>query len=226
MRGFQTLVASAAVGLTVALSAAQPAASPFLTPERPFITSVDPAAPAKSTTPQVLTVKGSNFAVGLTLEVMTPTGNTVTFSGNTVQSPTTTSFQVSIVLGVAGSYNLVVRNTDGGVSDPFVVKVAAGESAAAAPSIEKIMPENVAKDMQPQTLRVSGRNFQQGLSVSLTDPTGQVVVFKGNAIGNVTPTSFEASVVLDKTGDYAMLVTNTSGQSSNSMTFVVTMRVK
>ena len=224
MRRLQGFVLGVSWLVALCAVAGQPtvgAAARGLDSEKPVITAVLPQAPSRNSTAQILTVNGANFGVGLTLEVQTPAGSSMTFSGKEIQSARDSSFQVSIILAVAGNYTFVVRNTDGGVSDPFVVKV---QPASGAPAIEKVSPESPTRKTEPQTLIVSGRNFAQGLSLSVTDPTGQVAVIKGNAIGTITPTSFEVSLVLDKSGDYSLLVTNPSGESSNALTVVVALQ--
>jgi hypothetical protein len=86
------------------------------------------------------------------------------------------------------------------------------------------MPELIAKDPQPQILKISGERFVAGLSVSMSDPIGTVYKFNGSSLGALTATSFDLSVALDMVGDYTLMVTNPSGESSNSVTFKVTMR--
>jgi hypothetical protein len=208
MRILQTAVAIAALTLG--------------TLDRPHISGITPPAPSKSDRAQTLAVNGTGFAPGLTLEVTTPAGATQTFTGSALQQMRDTSFQVSIVLGIAGTYSMVVRNTDGGVSDPFQLKVQ--PTATSKVVIEKIAPENITKNAQPQTLTITGRGFEPGLSVSVTDPTGVVAVIKGSPVGTVSPTSFEFSVVIDKGGEYSLMVTNPSGENSNSMPFTASTR--
>ena len=87
-----------------------------------------------------------------------------------------------------------------------------------------MLPDQLTKDPQPQVITVRGERFVQGLSVSLTDPIGTVYRFKGPAVGSVTSTSFDLSVVFEMTGDYTIMVTNPSGESSNSVTLTVVMR--
>jgi hypothetical protein len=52
----------------------------------------------------------------------------------------------------------------------------------------------------------------------------KVYLLKSPAVGSVTATSFDLSVVLEMTGDYSLMVTNPSGESSNSVTFKVVIR--
>jgi hypothetical protein len=89
------------------------------------------------------------------------------------------------------------------------------------PSIDRVIPDKVTKGSVPQLLTFNGNNFVQGLSVSMTDPTGNVTVIKGTAVDSVTREMVKLNVVLDITGEYTFLITNPPGQSSNSVTVIV-----
>ena len=194
----------------------------------PVISSVAPQAPARRATAQVLTISGANFSNGLSLSVMEPDGRKVSYTGTAIEARRDTSFKVSVILAATGAYTLVVTNPDGAASDPFVLK---GEPAAQLPAtgritpqIDRVLPDQATKDPLPQTLAVTGERFVQGLSVYLTDPTGTVYQIKGSALGSFTATSFSVSVAIEMTGDYTLIVTNPSGESSNSMTIKVVAR--
>jgi len=194
----------------------------------PVISSVAPQAPSRKTTAQELTISGVNFSSGLSLTVVEPDGRKVSYTGTAIQARRDTSFKVSVILVATGAYTLIVTNPDGAVSDPFVLK---GQPAAQAPTaaritpqIDRVLPEQATKDPLPQTLAVTGERFVEGLSVYLTDPIGTVYLIKGSALGSFTATSFSVSVVIEMTGDYTLMVTNPSGESSNSATIKVVMR--
>jgi hypothetical protein len=195
--------------------------------EPPVVTSVAPSPIVMSPKPQPLKVTGTGFAPGLTVEV-TLLGNTETFSGAAVRGQASTSFEISVVLAQPGAGSLVVRNTDGGVSDPFALKVEAGPASKpetpgpkSNPVIDRVIPEKVNKSSVPQLLTFSGNGFVQGLSVSVTDPTGSVTVIKGTAIDSVTPEVVKVNLVLEILGEYTFLITNPTGQSSNSVVVTV-----
>jgi hypothetical protein len=57
--------------------------------------------------------------------------------------------------------------------------------------------------------------------VYLTDPIGTVYLMKGSELASFTATSFSVSVSIEMTGEYTLMVTNPSGDSSNSMTIKV-----
>ena len=214
MRKILTL---AAVGfLAVALSAVEP----------PVVTAVTPSPLVMSPNAQALRVTGSGFAPGLTVEI-TSLGNTETYSGAAVQGQNATSFEVAVVLAQPGAASLVVRNTDGGVSEPFTLKVEVGKGAEptrgpqAAPVIERVAPDKTTRGTVAQVISLSGRSFSPALTVTMTDPTGVVTIIKGNSLEAVTPTTVRFSATLDVSGDYTFTVTNPPGQSSNTVTVVV-----
>ena len=215
MRKFLTL---AVFGLlAVALSAIEP----------PTVTSVTPSPLVMSPTTETLKVTGTGFAPGLTVEIMSH-GTTETFSGAAIQGQSATSFDIAVVLAQPGPATLIVRNTDGGVSEPFALKVEAAtpreptRGPQAVPVIERVSPEKATRSSVAQIVTLGGRSFSPALTVTMTDPTGVVTVFKGNALEAVTPTTVRVSVVLDVSGDYTFTVTNPPGQASNTVTVVVT----
>ena len=206
-----------AVILAGALGAAEP----------PRVTSVAPSPIVTSPKPQALKVTGTGFAPGLVVE-LTQQGNTETFSGGAIRSQASTSFEIAVVLAQPGAATLVVRNTDGGVSDPFALKVEAGQTGRpegpvpqSLPSIDRVAPDKATKGSVAQLLTFSGNNFVQGLSVSVTDPTGSVTVIKGTALDSVTRDIVKLNIVLEIAGEYTFLITNPSGQSSNSVVVIV-----
>lgn len=216
MRKLLTL--AAAFGLfAAALSAVEP----------PIVTSVMPTPLVMSPTAQRLKVTGSGFAPGLTVEIMSQ-GNTETFSGATIQGQSATSFEIAVVLAQPGPATLIVRNTDGGVSEPFPLKVEVagpGEpvrAPQATPVIERVSPDKATRGTVPQAVTLSGRGFLPALVVTVTDPTGVVTLISGSSLESAMPTAVKFRVVLDVGGDYTFTVTNPPGQASNTVTVVVT----
>jgi hypothetical protein len=190
----------------------------------PVISSVTPRAPVPNGAAQLLTITGSNFLDGVALTVVAPDGRKLDYAGPAIRERRDTSFQVAVILAVTGAYTLIATNRDRGTSDQFVLKVqAATTTIVPTPRIDRMRQEQVTKDSQPQVLKITGDRFVEGLSVSLTDPLGVVYRFKSPAVGGVTAVSFDLSVVLEMTGEYSLMVTNPSGESSNSVNFTVVM---
>src|SRR5262245_41591839 len=85
----------------------------------PRILSISPPSPAASPTAQLVTITGTGFLPGLSLDVTTPDGNVQNYKGGAIQGTRDMSFQVSLTFPTTGTYSLVVTNPDGGTSDPF-----------------------------------------------------------------------------------------------------------
>jgi hypothetical protein len=206
MRTLSTVVAS--VILAGALGAVEP----------PTVTAVTPSPIVTSPKPQPLKVTVTNFAPGLTVEV-TSQGNTETFTGAAIRGLASTSFEISAVLVQPGAASLVVRNTDGGVSDPFALKVEAGQPAKPegpspqpTPVIDRVTPEKAQRSSVAQLLTFSGNGFVQGLTVN---------VIRATALDSVTTEVVKANIVLDIMGEYTFLITNPAGKASNSVVVTV-----
>jgi hypothetical protein len=155
--------------------------------------------------------------------ITTPGGQSLRFAGADILNRRQGSFEVDVLLDTGGNYSLVVTNTDGGTSKPFVLAVrgSAQESAQTnKPTIESITPAKVTKSNTPQILTVRGTRFEAGLVVLLTDPTGTVKTISGNAIADVTPTSFQVTAILEIPGEYSIEVKLPSGALSNNSVVV------
>jgi hypothetical protein len=207
MRLFISFLAASALAGTVPLVSS------------PVVTHIVPGAPAVSDRAQMVAVHGKEFMRGLTFYVTSPEGATADYSGSAIQAQTDTSFQVSLVFGTAGKYQLVVTNKDGGTSDPFVVDVQPGQPRADAPVISGVAPPEPTKHPEPQLLRVAGQRFESGLRAILTDPIGTEML--EIEVGRVTPTSFDLRARLAQDGTYELVVRNASGAVSNVFQFTV-----
>lgn len=192
----------------------------------PRVTGIAPQTLKPGPSAQQVTVIGEGFVRGLTLTVTSPAGQSQVYKDIEVQSQEEASFRVQIVLPVAGTYQFVVTNTDGGVSQPFKFDLGGGATPAAtapstAPVIDAITPSKTSKQSQPQLLQFSGQRFVQGLVVTFNDPAGNDVRVSGNGITNLTSNSFTAAVVLTVEGEYTVTVTTPDGQVSNSASLSV-----
>jgi hypothetical protein len=158
-----------------------------------------------------MTVHGEEFQPGLRLDVTTPAGEKQVIQGDGIIARQPKSFQASVVFAAIGSYELVVTNTDGGASPPFVVEVK--RRSADGPTITRVTPAEVAKRAEPQALQVEGTRFASGLKAIVTDPAGADVT--DAVVSKLTQNSFELMVKLEQAGDYSLMVVNPSGTTSN-----------
>jgi hypothetical protein len=110
----------------------------------------------------------------------------------------------------------VVLNHDGKRSAPFTVEA---RRTANRPSIDQVTPQEFSKSPEPQVVTLAGRNFQAGLKLSVTDPTGTVTV--ADRIDKVDAQAVVVRLVFEQSGAYALMVTNPSGESSNTVSLTV-----
>jgi hypothetical protein len=193
-------ILSAAIGLILQT---QPGPEPRITAVAPDQLTVNAKA-------QMLTVTGENFARNLSVQVTTPGGAVRTIDPKAITQPQKTSFRVSLVLDEVGRYELVVLNADGRRSPPFALGVRA---AGRQPWIDRVEPEDVPRGQEVQAITLTGRNFETGLRVSVTDPTGNVA--QATTIDRVTPMSVVLRYAFETSGRYELLLTNPSGDASN-----------
>ena len=73
--------------------------------------------------------------------------------------------------------------------------------------------------MQP--IYVSGTNFLNGLSATLTSPSGATSTISGSAIAVGSATVFQMMVTLAEAGSYSVRVVNASGPASEPWAFTV-----
>jgi hypothetical protein len=217
----RTWLATAFVAALLATPGAADVGSSPLAVSTPEIRSVVPASPARSAKLQRLAISGTDFLDGLTLMMTTPGGQSQRFAGNDILNRRQTTFEVDALLDTVGEYSLVVTNTDGGTSRPFVLAVqATAATSSTKPTIESISPAKVTKSNTAQTFTVRGTRFEAGLVVMITDPTGNVKTISGNALADIMPTSFQMTAILEVAGEYSVEVKLPSGAISNTSVIV------
>ena len=183
---------------------------------QPRITGIAPERPIVSAKPQTITITGEDFRAGLTLQVATPGGQARQLLGADIVAQRTTSFQVAFTFDEPGSYSFIVTNTDGNKSEPFAVDV---RRPGAQPIIDQVSPMEPMKGTQPQSVTIAGRNFTPNMRVSVTDPTGKVMVI--TSFDKADATVLIARILYEHSGIYGLMVTNANGESSNSITVTV-----
>jgi len=181
---------------------------------QPRIDSLQPESPATAPRAQAITILGDDFRPGLTLHVTRPAGDAADIGGTGIRAVRPTQFQADVLFDVSGTYELVVANDDGGRSGPFRVKT--GGAAQQMPRIDNVSPPQFERSREPQAVTITGSNFEPGLRVDVTDPAGNVT--GETALDKADARLIAIRLVFDKTGSYALRVTNPSGGSSNSVT--------
>jgi len=208
------------MGFTVVLvaGAAQPLSTVWAAQSVPVVSRIAPAEVAVGRVPQTMTVVGQDFQPRLVLTVKTPEGAVQEFKDDMIVMRTESSFRVTLTFATPGKYSFVVTNTDGGVSDPFVLDVR-GAAPAVLPVIQRIQPDEITKNQETQNLTVTGQRFAPGLRAIVTDPTGTEVL--DPIIRDLTPTSFTLNVKLEASGSYSLVLSTASGGVSNLATIIV-----
>jgi pimeloyl-ACP methyl ester carboxylesterase len=186
--------------------------------QAPVIYSLNPATPFVNPNDQDVFVSGANFQQNLTVTVNFPGGSSI-LSGAQIQNLTPSSFVMRITLGATGNWSIRVNNPDGGQSSFFGFSVATGTQN---PSIGSINPSAPTTQGADQNVIVNGNNFQDGLRVDVTFPSGGVSTLQGTGqIQNVTANSFLMRITLNAAGNWTMRVINPSGAQSGQFSFNV-----
>ena len=90
-----------------------------------------------------------------------------------------------------------------------------------APRIAALSPQTPKATSTAQTITVTGERFASGLTVLLDAPTGVWTTYSGSAISVQSPTTFTATVMLDRVGVWDITVHGPDGLESNEVQFSV-----
>lgn len=93
---------------------------------------------------------------------------------------------------------------------------------ASTPSISGYAPAATVSLVDLQTITVYGSDFQRGLSVKLTDPSGRTSLLNAGRVSQVSANSFQLLSRFTAAGDYQLQVTNPDGGVSNAQQLTVT----
>ena len=198
--------ASSAASLTVAAPAA------------PVIASLSPSSMTGSSANQMLTVNGSGFQAGLTVNLATG-GTTTPYQSSAISSVTATQVQVLVNVGTAAhTWTVQVVNPSSGPSNTVNLTV----TAPVTPAISLLSPNPMTGSAASQTLTINGTGFQSGLTVNLT--TGNTtLVYQGTFIASVTATQVQVLVTVGATARaWTVQVVNPGGAQSNTASLTVT----
>ena len=166
-------------------------ASGFTYQNAPTITSVSPST-GKSSGGTSITITGSDFLTGATVNIGTnPCSNVVVNSNNiTCTTPS----------GISGMADIIVTNTDG-----QSVILASGFTYQNAPTITSISP-STDNPAGGTPITITGSDFLTGATVNIgTNPCSNIVI--------VSPTRITCTTPAGTVGVVDITVTNTDGQT-------------
>jgi hypothetical protein len=182
----------------------------------PTVTDVTPASPAISANPQLLTISGTGFLPGATVDVAPSSvvsAPATLISGDAVKNLTSTSLQVLAPLYIPGTWTIIVTNPDG-KSGQTTLRLAGTAPAPVATAV----PQAPFALNGAVPFSVIGTGFSPGATAILTDPAGQTTTL---AAILWSPGTVQLYMSFLETGTWSLVVKNIDGQTSNAVTFVV-----
>ncbi len=90
-----------------------------------------------------------------------------------------------------------------------------------APTVSSLDPSTPLASNTDQIVTVNGSGFQNGLTVTVSLPSGITSVLSGTQIQDVTPTSFKMRITLGSPGNWSLRVNNPDKQVSGWLPFSV-----
>jgi subtilase family serine protease len=182
-------------------------------PVPPAIASLSPNPMTGSTASQTLTIKGSGFQSGATVQAGY-TGYTVTLQ---VSSLSATQIQALIDVGTtARSWTVKVVNPGGMSSNVATLQVTAPPSP---PAIASLSPNPMAGSAANQTLTILGSGFQSGATVQASY-TGYTAALQ---VSSISAAQIKATINVGATARaWTLKVVNPNGQASNLASLTVT----
>jgi pseudomonalisin len=172
-----------------------------------------------SVSAQTLTINGSNFLTGATVQA-TYAGGPVT--SLPVTSLTATRITANITTGNGTrAWSITVTNPGGVSSFPANLQVNAPNPS---PVITSLSPNPMTTSTSSQVLIINGSSFQSGagLTVKLTYPGGPTTTLTGGQIAFVSSAQVLALVNVGTAGrTWSVTVTNPSGMVSNAANLTV-----
>lgn len=185
----------------------------------PVVFSINPGTPISSPGTQDVFVSGTNFKPNLTVDISSPGGGVTTLSGEQIQNVTETSFIIRATLSAPGSWSIKVKNPGNQESAAFPFTVSSGGTV---PFISSINPISPIANGADQNVIVTGGNFQNGLRINATFPSGGIATLQGTGqIQNVTANSFTMRITLNTEGVWNIRVLNPDNSQSSQFTFNV-----
>ena len=189
-------------------------------PAAPAISSLSPNPMTASASAQTLTINGSNFTAGATVQASYSGGPVANL---TVTSLAATKITASIVTAVATRlWSIVVTNPNGQSSTAASLQVNAPPPP---PAISSLTPNPMMGANAGQVLTINGSGFQNGaaLAVNLTYAGGPTTTLTGGQIAFVSSVQILAMVNVGASArTWSVTVTNPNGQVSSAASLTVT----
>jgi hypothetical protein len=185
----------------------------------PSISSVTPASPSPSSTGQTLTITGWNFSTSPNVTLRDRTTGVV-YANRQLTSATSGQITLTFTFSAPShDWSVEVTNVDGQASGAFRFSV--GAAASPAPSIAGIQPQTITLTDAAQLVTVTGANFQNGATITLTSPRGAGAQASKPTFIFASQMTFQLPANADA-GTWGVVVTNPDGQSSTMSNFGVT----
>ena len=183
------------------------------------ITAVTPETPLQSPAPQTLLVQGRNFLSEPVLFITDPNGGERVVAGPDINDRQISSFRATVLFTLPGRHELRVGPSAGAQSPPFAVIVRSTETA---PIIFAISPPTVVRGPTTWVVTIDGLNFDPGAMVTITDPEGVVTLLSAGQMLSATASALQFTRVFSRAGFYTFVVTNPTGEMSNTVTVSAT----
>lgn len=180
----------------------------------PMIREIQPSVILAGPQAQSITVKGDNFATGLSLIVSRPDGTSRTVQGNDIEALDATSFRTTIVFDALGTYAFMVRSANGTDSPTFNLAV---QATLGQPQLLSVTPSSTSLSQSSQLLLFQGVNLATPFSVTVTDPDGFATILGPESVNGASSTTFQITFTPNKRGAWSFSIRTSSGSASNSV---------
>ena len=140
----------------------------------PSVSGVSPSSYPANSNNQTMTINGSNFQSGATLNFVTPAGNTIpsTASKLTFVSSSQISYQFNDG-STAGTWSVTVVNPDGHSLELGELR---GDGGGPGPVDQRgFARPRIRRYSNNQTMTINGSNFQSGATLNFVTPAGNTI---------------------------------------------------
>lgn len=176
----------------------------------PSITSTSPVT-AENSGYKTIWVVGNHFRKGIKAVLVKEGSTNILNTSMNIVSETSLNCSFKLTGIAVGNWNLVVTNDDG-KSATLANCLTITSVPLLAPTLSSVLP-NDGVNNNSKSVRITGTNFRDGLSVALTKP-GEIDIL-GGSLNLVSANSLNCTFDLDgkAVGIWNLVVTNSDGQS-------------